>query len=536
MDPSTALGDVQQTVLVLVPEFILLVSAMGIMTASAFISRPRRFWCAITGGALFVALLALFNSSGRQTGVYSAVALNDDFSFYGRLALLLVAFLLLALAHQEPGDDRAGEFFGALLMTNVGAMLVASANDLVFLFVGLEIVSIPSYLLLYISRRNRTTQEAATKYFFLSIFTSALFLYGLAFLYGTLGISNLKAIGFLFDRLPATPQLQLGLIAVVFITAGLCFRVAAVPLHFYAPDVYQGSPIAIAAVLAWVPKAVGFLAFVRVLTAVLAEKDLGDPLVQKAVMLSWVIAAATMIWGNFVALLQDNLKRLLAYSSIAHAGYMMVGMTASLANDAHGGRVYYGSESVFFYLVTYALMTLGTFGVFASLRIQGREVETVDELAGLGAANPWPALALSICLLSLSGIPPLLGFWAKFQIFAALLDASQRSDSASFILLAIIGMLSAAAGAYYYLRIVVVMYFRPSRDEVRIGGAWPIALAVGVCASLTVILGVFSAPLSNAAHAAAQAAVDHPPPARSHVAAIAGSSHGPTDPFREVTP
>jgi NADH-quinone oxidoreductase subunit N len=270
---------------------------------------------------------------------------------------------------------------------------------------------------------------------------------------------------------------------------------------------------------------VGFLAIVRAITAVLAERDPGDPLVQQAAMLSWVIAAATMIWGNFVALLQDNLKRLMAYSSIAHAGYMMVGVTASFANDARGGAIYYGSESIFFYLVAYALMTLGAFGVFAALRVRGQVVETVDDLAGLGTTHPWPALALSICLLSLSGIPPLLGFWAKFQIFAALLAAGERSESGAFTLLAIIGVLSAAAGAYYYLRVVVVMYFRLSKQEVRYGGGWPLALAVGACSSLTVILGLFSAPISGAAHTAALAAMEHPRPAHPQVAATTGSSY-----------
>jgi NADH-quinone oxidoreductase subunit N len=294
--------------------------------------------------------------------------------------------------------------------------------------------------------------------------------------------------------------------------------VAAVPLHFYAPDVYEGSPISIAAILAWVPKAVGFLAIVRTLTAVLAPKEVGDPLLEQASMLSWVIAAASMIWGNFVGLLQDNLKRLLAYSSIAHAGYVMVGVTASFSNESRGGAVYYGAESILFYLAAYALMTLGTFAVFSALRVRGRVVETVDDLAGLGSTQPWPAMALAVCLLSLAGIPPLLGFWAKFQVFAALLAAGQRADSASFIALAIIGMLSAAAGAYYYLRIVVLMYFRPSQENVALGGGWPVALAVGACATLTVILGLFSSPLSGAAHAAARAAIDHPLSARSQFA------------------
>ena len=175
MNPLSALSDFQQTALILIPEFILLFTATGIMTASVFISRPRRFWCAISAGATVLALVALYNLRDAQTGVYSAVALNDDLSFYARLVLLLFGLVLLALAHREPPDERAGEFFGALLMVNAGAMVVAAANELVFLFVGLELVSIPTYLLLYLSRRSRVTQEAATKYFFLSIFSSALF-------------------------------------------------------------------------------------------------------------------------------------------------------------------------------------------------------------------------------------------------------------------------------------------------------------------------------------------------------------------------
>ena len=531
MPSSSALFDFQQTALILIPELILLFVAMGIMTASAFVSRPRRFWCAISAGAVVAALVALFILREHQTGMYSAVALNDDLSVLARMVLLLGTLVLLALAHREPPDDRAGEFFGALLIVNAGAMLVATANELVFLFVGLELVSIPTYLLLYLARRNRATQEAATKYFFLSIFASTLLLYGLAFLYGTLGISNLKAIGYLFDRLANVPQLEFGMIAVVFVMAGLCFRVAAVPLHFYAPDVYQGSPIAIAAVLAWVPKAVGFLAIIRALTAVLAANNMGDPLMQQAITLSWVIAAATMIWGNFVALLQENLKRLLAYSSIAHAGYMMVGVTAAFAGESHGGGVYYGSEGVLFYLVAYALMTLGAFGVFSAVRINGQPVQTVDDLSGLGWVHPWPALALSICLLSLSGIPPLIGFWAKLEIFASLLAAAERGDSGSFVMLAVIGMLSAAAGAYYYLRLVVVMYLRPSKEQVTLGGGWPVAVAVGVCASLTLILGLYSTPIASGARAAAHAAMEHPHVAGSRASATAELSRPPAHSF-----
>jgi NADH-quinone oxidoreductase subunit N len=209
----------------------------------------------------------------------------------------------------------------------------------------------------------------------------------------------------------------------------------------------------------------------------------------------------------------------MAYSSIAHAGYMMVGVTASLANDHHGGGTYYGSESVFFYLVTYGLMTLGVFGGFMALKFENRPVETVEDLSGLGWTHPWPALGLSICLLSLAGIPPLAGFWGKFQLFSSLLVAGDQMQSGAFVLLAVIGMLSAAAGAYYYLRIVVLMYFGKPTNAIEVTGGWPLAWAVSICVGLTVLFGINSAPLSTRAHAAAQAALAHPQPAQDSVAA-----------------
>ena len=216
---------------------------------------------------------------------------------------------LLGLAHDQVGEERAAEFFGSLLLINAGAMLVASSNELVFLFVGLELVSIPTYLLLYLPRRTPATQEAVTKYFYLSVFSSALLLFGLAYLYGLTGVGNLKAAGYLlhsFDPAGASPApLAFGVIAVLFVMAGLGFRVAAVPFHFYAPDVYQGAPTVIAAMLAWIPKGVGFVAMLRVLTTVVGG---AGALAEKAVILTWVLAVATMVLGNTMALIQNDLK------------------------------------------------------------------------------------------------------------------------------------------------------------------------------------------------------------------------------------
>ena len=520
---SNALEAAWQTTLILLPEIILLLTGIGMMTASAFIQQPRRRWCRAAVWASLAALVALLFVARYETDMYAAVALNDAFSFWARLVLLLAGLIVLGLAHEEPADDRAGEFFGALLIMNAGSLLVAAANELVFLFVGLELVSMPTYLLLYLSRRNAATQEAATKYFFLSIFASGLLLYGLAFLYGSTGLSNLKAVGFLMEKVDNFPQPQLGLIAIVFVMAGLCFRVAAVPMHAYAPDVYEGSPVAIAAVLSWVPKAVGFLAMIRALTAVFATSP---TLLYKAVILAWIIAAATMTLGNFVALLQDNLKRLLAYSSIAHAGYLMVGVAVAFTNAA-GTQFYYGSEGILFYLVAYAVMTLGAFGVIIALRIGDRPVQTVTDLAGVGWTQPWLGAAMAICLLSLSGIPPLVGFWAKFEIFSSALAAYDLGESWSFLALAIIGMLNAAIGGYYYLRIVVVMYLSPSEKTVVVGGGWPVSVSVAACAGLTVALGLFWTPVAATARAAARSAMAHPAPAKPQVEQIAGADAPP---------
>ena len=510
MTLQLAYQTVQNTLLIVSPEVLLLAVAIVMMTASPFVRLPCSTWAALAGFGLIASLLVLIASRNVRADLYAAPAVNDALAFYGRLFLLLTGFILLGLAHREPSDDRAGEFFGGLLMIEAGAMIVAASNDVVFLFVGLELVSIPTYLLLYLSRRTAVTQEAATKYFYLSIFASGLVLYGLAFLYGLAGTTNLKTLAALTTDAPIFPNLTIGLIAVVFVMAGLCFRVAAVPLHFYAPDVYQGSPAVIAAMLSWIPKFVGFVAMIRVLTVVFAVKGASDPLVSKAIYMSWIVAVATMTLGNAVALLQRDLKRLLAYSSIAHAGYLMVGVTASFANGPREGHLFYGSEGIFFYLTAYALMTLGVFGVIIAMkRPDGRSVETIDDLSGLGFSQPLPALAMTVCLLSLTGFPGLAGFWGKLQIFAAAFSAESGEEAWPFYMLTIIGVLNAAVGAFYYLRIIVLMYFHPQDAPLKATGGWPVALAVGSCASLSLLIGVFPAPVSEACRQAAVAAADH---------------------------
>ena len=520
----TAIENARQTLLILLPEILILLSATAMMTLGAFRKFPRYIWSIAAASTFLVALLLLIALRKQVTDPYGAIALNDAMAGYGRMFFLLTGLILLGLAHNQVDDDRAPEFFGSILMIHAGAMLVCASNELVFLFVGLELVSIPTYLLLYLSRRTETTQEAATKYFFLSVFSSALLLFGMAYLYGMAGVSNLKTLSFLTQvptTLPNLPHPILGLVALVFVMAGLGFRVAAVPFHFYAPDVYQGSPTVVAALLAWIPKGVGFVAILRTLVAVIPT-DIApshNHLAHQATILAFVIATITMTLGNTVALAQTNLKRLFAYSSIAHAGYLMIGVAVAFRNGdlqnypAGGFRpTELGSEAILFYLVAYALMTLGAFGVIIGLSSPARSVETLDDLAGLARKHPVMALAMTACLFSLAGIPPLSGFFGKFNLFFAAWNATTGEDATLYQVLALIGVINSAIGAYYYLKIIVAMYYRePVGAPLTPHLTWPTATSIGACATLALLLSFFIQPVLLASRASAEALIEHPP-------------------------
>ena len=563
MTPLDAVSVAKLTLLVICPEVLMLLVATAMMTAGAFVRLPRRVWAWATFGTFVAALASLIALRHTTVDVYSAVAINDAFSGYVRLGLLLAGLVLLGLAHDQVDDARAPEFFGSLLMVHAGAMLVGAANDLIFLFLSLELVSIPTYLLLYLPRRNATTQEAATKYFFLSVFSSALLLFGLAYFYGLTGVSNLKAVAYLVhwkDNVLGAqgyPQVQMSLIALVFIMAGLGFRVAAVPFHWYAPDVYEGSPTVIAALLAWVPKVVGFVAILRVLVPVFGTTVGSEPTLtglgivsDKAALLAGLIAVATMTLGNTVALRQDNLRRLLAYSSIAHAGYLMVGVAAAfrnapvfegepalLPNGAGHLAGFLGGSGVVLYLATYALMTLGAFGVMIALSTPDRPIETIEDLSGLAWTHPWPALAMGLCLFSLAGVPPMAGFYGKFWIFGAALEAAHGPDTRSFQALAIIGVLNAAIGAYYYLRILMKMTLSPRPDRpLTPRASLPAMIAVGACASLSLALGIATGPLANASRSSAVAGLTLPQAVPEPVQDEAGVGAARTADARSVAP
>lgn len=435
------------------------------------------------------------------------------------IALVGGAVLVLA-SWNEVKDEAAGEFYACLLVMIGGLMLVPAANDLVTLFLSLELISIPTYVILYAQRHDSAGQEAAAKYFLLSIFSSALLLFGFSYLYGLTGTTNIPGIlnGLLqSDALTSSPRSwmpynperlpALVVIALVMVVAGLGFRITAFPFHFYAPDVLQGATTTTAAILAFVPKVAGFAALIRVLGFVYVPPPTppGLALGWKVPILFITIAALTMIVGNVLALMQDNLRRLFAYSSVAHAGYMLVGLAAAPGLTIN--PIDSGLEAVVFYLIAYSAMTIGVFAVLAYLQSGDRPIETVDDLAGLSQNHPVLALAMALFLFSLLGMPATAGFMGKLLlVMAALAVPGQAALPAEhlrlFPILALILALTAAIGAWYYLRIVAAMFLRTPIRPRETARQWPIVAAISVCAAITILLGIYPQPLVHLARAA----------------------------------
>jgi NADH-quinone oxidoreductase subunit N len=394
------------------------------------------------------------------------------------------------------GDAHAAEAHACLLSIVVGTNLVAAASDLVSLFLALELVSIPTYVLLYLSRSNREGREATIKYFLLSVFSSSLVLYGMSWLYGMAGTTNFAAIAAATSANAVSGGDGRMQIAFALIVAGLCFRIAAVPFHFYAPDVFQGTSASNAAVLSFVPKVVGFVALLRLLPLTGVSESLTewrpDDVAQPLLA---VLAVATMFVGNLMALRQSQLHRLMAYSSVAHAGYLLVGL-ASGNVGAVGG-----TDAVLYYLAVYGLMTIGVFALFDQLPgTLGSNAPSaapaagtsrqLDDLRGLGRSQPTLAVLLSVCLFSLTGLPPTAGFLGKLNLFLA----AWSGDNTLCRWLAVIMAANAAIAAWYYLRLIALMFLEPAVEPATrpVRSTWPSWLAGAACTIATV--AIFIAP------------------------------------------
>jgi NADH:ubiquinone oxidoreductase subunit 2 (subunit N) len=509
-----------------------------------------------------------------------AVDVSDPFASFAKVAVLTVGALVI-LAY-EPAVDREApaEFLSAILFALAGSLLLVSADDLITLFLGLELVSLPTYLLVSLGRKHLEAQEAGNKYFFLSVLSAAVLLYGMSFIYGVTGTVRLVpadarvlqaavnaeaeargalraaseakdpaavakaeaelskavlAVRAAQDCIPVQVEsvvrearasaadgvtaaaaagaggerplgsLPMLIFGAVLVAVGLCFKLAAVPFHFYAPDVYQGAQSAIAGMMAFLPKASGVFAGVKLLVLALmplAGSALALPQVSETwYQVFWGLAVASMTVGNVVALLQPNIKRMLAYSSIAHSGYLLIGIASAVAAGQSGlmgdGLARNAVAAALFYVPVYGVMTLGAFAVLGGLRTaSGEPAETTDDIAGLSRRSPAAALALAVFMFGLTGLPPTAGFFGKLALFGSALsgpvDGTSAGPAATQYWLVALGVLNSAISAYYYLSVVGAAYLKEPVGKLEVTHSRASAFAVAMCALLTVTWGPLS--------------------------------------------
>ncbi len=444
----------------ILPEIVLSLFGMLIMVLDPLVderrSQKQLGLIALTGSVAAIAA-ALYQSQYPGLGFWGMVKVDAFSTFFHVLITAIAAVVILSsYEYMDVQRIRAGEYYALILFGAVGMCLMSSAVELVLIFIALEISSISTYVLAGFRRRAAISSEASLKYFLLGSFATAFFLYGVALMFGATGSTSIAVIA---ESLRANPIPLLAYAGVAFMFVGLGFKVAAAPFHVWTPDVYEGAPAPVVGFMSTAPKAAAFAVLLRLMFEVNAPGRLG---------LIWVTAALSMTLGNVGALVQQNVKRLLAYSSIAHAGYVLVAFAALPKN---------GIPAVMFYTASYAAMNVGAFAVVSHIAGAGERFVTLDDYAGLGRRSPLLAATLTIFLLSLIGIPMTGGFFAKFYVFSAALQAN-------LVGLTIIGVLNSAVGAYYYLRIIVMMYMREAREEVP--AAIPVSPALGVALTISV--------------------------------------------------
>jgi NADH-quinone oxidoreductase subunit N len=504
VNPSAINSALVSVFSLMIPEIILGGAACLLFVGATFRGN-RNLWATLALIALLGAGAALCFTPGNPEEIYATALVSDRLALLIKAIALAGGVVLVLFSWDVVPDRQAGEYYACLLLIIAGLCLTGAANELVTLFLALEVISIPTYVLLYLPRHDNAAQEAATKYFLLSIFSSALLLFGFSYLYGLTGTTNLLALLATLGEAEPGGLPPIAQVALVTVVAGLGFRITAVPFHFYAPDVYQGTPTVAAALLAFVPKVAGFVALVRVFGFLWVGQTgtVGLFLGEQVPMLFFILAAVTMFLGNVLGLLQDNLKRLLAYSSVAHAGYMLIGLAA--APDLHGTDTAGGVDAVLFYLVAYGAMTIGAFAILAYLSTPQRPVDMIDDLAGISRSHPGVALLMAFFLFSLIGIPLTAGFAGKFVLFFGALAVPPRPEHPwLFRILALIGVINAAIGAWYYLRIIAVMYLRNPIKPLENLRSWPGLATLWLCALVTLLLGVYPKPLLRLSHDAAQ--------------------------------
>lgn len=449
------------------PEILMACGAMALLMLGVF--RAQATQRAISQGALLLLIVTaaiVILQSGGRVETFSGGFVVDAFSRYAKILILLGSGVTLVMAQgylRRENMDRF-EFPVLVVLATLGMMMMVSAGDLISLYMGLELQSLSLYVLAAFKRDSQRATEAGLKYFVLGALASGILLYGASLIYGFTGTVNfVKLAGVLADH-HAQPGLGL-IFGLVFLTAGLAFKISAVPFHMWTPDVYEGAPTPVTALLASAPKVAAMALFLRVMV---------QPLLGMAGQWQQIIvfvAIASMVLGAIAAIGQNNIKRLMAFSSIGHMGFALVGLAAGTEE---------GVQAVLIYLAIYVAMNFGVFGCILAMRNKGGQLEGITDLAGLGRTNPLMALALALLMFSLAGIPPLAGFFAKFYVFLAAVHAGLYT-------LAIIGVLASVIGAYYYLRIIKIMYF----DAPAEAQEWPMSSSLRVIVAGSSLFSLF---------------------------------------------
>ena len=448
----------------ILPEIVLSIFGMVIMVLDPLMDeeKSQKTLAGIgLGGAVAALISTWIMAQSPGFGFWNMVRV-DGFSVFFHALVIAIGIVLILTSYEYMAVQRirAGEYYGLILFGLVGMCLMSSAVELVLIFIALEISSISTYILAGFRRRSATSSEASLKYFLLGSFATAFFLYGVALMFGATGSTNIDQIS---AALSSGNVSVLAYVAVALMFVGLGFKVAAAPFHIWTPDVYEGAPAPIVGFISTAPKAAAFAVLLRVLFEANAPGRF---------WLIWISAALSMTLGNVAALVQNNVKRLLAYSSIAHAGYVLVAFAA---------KPELGAPAVMFYTAAYAAMNVGAFAVVSHFANAGERYVTLEDYAGLGRRSPILAGALGIFLISLIGIPVTGGFFAKFYVFSAALQSG-------VVGLTIIGVINSAIGAYYYLRVIVVMYMRDSKGEVPV---LPISLPFGVALVIALVATIY---------------------------------------------
>lgn len=462
---------------VIAPEVILSLFAMAVLLINVFVkSESKGYLGYLSIAGIVVSLFSLVSGWGNPTEAFSGTVAQDNFAIFFKGIFLISAAMsiLITDTYLQREECNYGEIYPLILFATVGMMFMAAGTDLMTIFLGLEVLSVSLYILAGFNRGSLKSNEAGLKYFLLGSFSTGFLLYGMALIYGATGTTKVAKVAAVIAQTGIGTSNVMLLAGVLLMATGFAFKIAAAPFHMWTPDVYEGAPTPMTAFMSVGPKAAGFAAFLRVFLVALPA------LQPEWTWLLWGLAVLTMTIGNITALYQQNIKRMLAYSSIAHAGYVLVGFTA-------GNAV--GTAGIMFYMLSYAFMNIGAFAIIILVGKKGEANNNVSDYAGFGYKHPLLGIAMCIFLFSLAGIPPAAGFIGKFYLFSGAVQAG-------YIWLAVIGVLNSAASVYYYLRVMVFMYFKEPAEEfawVKLTPAFVVCLIIAIAGVLIpgVLPGVF---------------------------------------------